>query len=95
MQIDDLPVGEVGEWALQKHDYLKRYIEVSRATRGKFLNGNRPGGATYIDLFCGAGRSRIKNTGELVDGSAIVAWKASVAGKSPFSKICDHTVKNV
>jgi three-Cys-motif partner protein len=100
MNTDDLPVGEVGEWALLKHDYLKRYIDVSRAARRKFLNGkngNRPGGATYIDLFCGAGRSRIKNTGELVDGSAIVAWKASVASSTPFSKIyvCDADPGNL
>lgn len=97
MDSDNLPVGEVGEWASEKHEYLKRYIEVSRAARKKFLVGNRPGGATYIDLFCGAGRSRIKHTGAVVDGSAIVAWKASVAANTPFSKIyvCDADPDNL
>lgn len=97
MDSDNLPVGEVGEWALQKHEYLKRYIEVSRAARKKFLVRNRPGGATYIDLFCGAGRSRIKHSGAIVDGSAIVAWMASVDAKTPFSKIyvCDADPDNL
>jgi three-Cys-motif partner protein len=100
MDSDNLPVGEVGEWVSEKHDYLKRYIDVSRAARRHFLNGKngiRPGGATYTDLFCGAGRSRIKNSGELVDGSAIVAWKASVASSTPFSKIyvCDADQDNL
>jgi three-Cys-motif partner protein len=45
------------------------------------------GGATYIDLFCGAGRSKIKQTGKLIDGSPVLAWKASVAQGAPFSEV--------
>lgn len=89
---DNLIAGEVGSWAKQKHDYLARYIQISSKARKKYLiNPSNPneykGGATYIDLFCGAGRSRIKNSNEWVDGSAIVAWKASVDSGAPFSAV--------
>lgn len=77
-------IEEVGRWALDKHRCLCRYIDISRYARGKFLQG---AGATYIDLFCGAGRARVRETNEIIDGSAIVAWKQSVKGKFPFSKV--------
>lgn len=90
--IDSLVAGEVGAWVKQKHEYLSRYVQVSSKARKKYLtNPLKPdeykAGATYIDLFCGAGRSKIKHTEEWVDGSAIVAWKASVQSGAPFSKI--------
>lgn len=83
---DGLPVAEVGEWAKKKHTYLKRYIDISRHVRKKWL-GPKKAGATFIDLFCGPGRARIKGTGELTDGSAIAAWKISQEGGAPFSGI--------
>ena len=97
MDSDNLPVGEVGEWALEKHAYVERYIEISRKTRAKYLQPLGTGGATYTDLFCGAGRSRIKNTDIIVDGSAIVAWKASVKSNAPFSRVfvCDADKDNL
>lgn len=55
---DGLPATEVGEWAKQKHEYLRRYLDISSAARKKFLNG-RSRSATFIDLFCGPGRARI------------------------------------
>lgn len=97
MQQDNLPVGEVGEWALEKHAYIERFIQISRRTRAKYIKPLGTGGATYTDLFCGAGRSRIKNSDQVVDGSAIVAWKASVASNAPFSKVfvCDADKNNL
>jgi three-Cys-motif partner protein len=77
---------DIGGWAKEKHMYLLRYLEVSRATRKKYI-GERGGGACYFDLFCATGKSRIKKTGEWIDGSAIAAWKASVQSKSPFSAV--------
>src|ERR1700687_210011 len=59
---DGLPAEEVGIWAVEKHKFLKRYLDISRATRQKFL-GDGNAGATYIDLFCGTGRARIRETG--------------------------------
>lgn len=83
---DGLPADEVGIWAKEKHDYLKRYLDISRGTRKKFI-GNGKGGATYLDLFCGTGRSRIKNSNEWIDGGAVAAWKTSQAGDAPFTDI--------
>lgn len=83
---DGLPASEVGEWTKEKHEFLRRYLDMSRTTRKKFLDG-RSRSATFIDLFCGPGRSRIKETGEWIDGSAITAWKKSQSGGAPFSEI--------
>lgn len=97
MIADNWPIGEVGEWALEKHTYLERYIRISCKTRAKYLSPLGKGGATYVDLFCGAGRSRIKNSDRVVDGSALVAWKASIASGAPFSKVfvCDADEDNL
>lgn len=81
---DGLPADEVGEWTKEKHTYLRRYIDMSRATRKKYI-GDRKGGAVYFDLFCGTGRSRIRDTNEWIDGGAVAAWKTSRDGGSPFT----------
>lgn len=59
---DGLPVEEVGIWAKDKLSSLCRYIDISRGVRSKWI-GPGKGGATYIDLFCGTGRSKIRSTG--------------------------------
>jgi hypothetical protein len=64
---DGLPLDEVGAWAKEKHTRLRKYVDISSATRRKWTQG--PGGATYIDLFCGSGRSIIRDTQEKIDGS--------------------------
>ena len=82
---DGLPVEDVGPWAKTKHEYLCRYIEMSRATRKKFI-GPTNAGSVYIDPFCGPGRVFVRR-GEYAEGSCVAAWNASVRGGSPFSKI--------
>lgn len=84
---DGLPAEDVGPWAKEKQEYLCRYIDISRGVRKKYLPPQGPGGATYIDLFCGPGRSRVRDTGEWIDGSPVAAWKKSVDGGAPFSKV--------
>ena len=44
---DGLIADEVGFWTKEKHSYLKRYLDISRATRKKFI-GDRKGGAVYF-----------------------------------------------
>ena len=83
---DGLPAEEVGVWVLEKHTSLKRYLDISRAARQKFL-GEGNAGATYVDLFCGTGRARIRETGAWIDGSAVSAWKIARGGRAPFSEI--------
>lgn len=83
---DGLPAEEVGAWAVEKHNYLARYLDISRGARQKFL-GARKAGATFIDLFCGTGRARIRETGQWTDGSAVAAWKIGQKGNAPFSEV--------
>lgn len=83
---DGLSADEVGVWTKEKHRYLCRYLDTSRATRKKYLGAGKAG-AAYFDLFCGSGRSRIRETGEWVDGSAVAAWKISREGGAPFSAL--------
>lgn len=83
---DGLSAVEVGAWIKQKHDLLRYYIDISRATRKMFLTGKSKS-ATLIDLFCGPGRAWVKENREWTDGSTIAAWKISKQGGAPFSKI--------
>jgi three-Cys-motif partner protein len=84
---DSLIVGEVGPWATEKHDRLRKYIEASRGARAKFLRPNGTGGASYIELYAGAGRSVITGTNQIIDGSAVVAFKAGQESGHPFSEM--------
>jgi three-Cys-motif partner protein len=83
---DGLPAEEVGVWAKEKHDYLCRYIDISRSTRAKYL-GPGKAGATYIDLFCGPGRCKVRDSDEWIDGGVVAAWKKSREGGAPFTNI--------
>jgi three-Cys-motif partner protein len=84
---DGLPLGDIGRWAAEeKHSRLKRYVEITCAARRKYLGGGKAG-ATYIDLYCGPGRAAIRETGERVDGSALLAFKAAGEKKAPFTEL--------
>jgi three-Cys-motif partner protein len=82
---DGFPADSVHDWAIEKHELLCRYAGISSGVRKKFISG--PGGATYIDLFCGTGRSQVTESLEWIDGGAVAAWKQSVADHAPFSKV--------
>src|SRR2546430_2104153 len=82
---DGLIVDEVGQWATEKHERLKKYIDASRGARAKFLPPNNDGGASYIELFSGPGRSLIRDTTNFIDGSPVVAYKAARASGARFS----------
>lgn len=83
---DGMVASEVGVWATEKHHYLAYYLDTCRGVRRKFI-GPGNAGATYIDLFCGPGRARIRETNTWIDGSPIVAWKTSIQSGTPFSAI--------
>jgi three-Cys-motif partner protein len=80
-----LPVEQVGPWAKEKHQRLRRYVDISRATRRKWVQ--RGNDATYIDLYCGTGRAIIRGSGEEIDGSPLVAFKSARDGGVPFTGI--------
>jgi three-Cys-motif partner protein len=77
----------VGPWVRDKHARLQKYVGISRAVRRKFVD---KAGATYIDLFSGPGRARIRDTTDVVLGSPLVAWNESLR-ESPFTEVhvCD------
>lgn len=73
---DSLALSQAGEWTLEKHERLRRYIDISRKVRQKFIAPGKAG-ATYIDLYCGPGRSLISDTTKIIDGSPLVAFEAA------------------
>jgi three-Cys-motif partner protein len=66
---DGLVVEEVGEWSLQKHYFLERYLAAFTSAMRK----KRWSGLHYIDLFAGPGIVRIKGTRQLSWGSPLIA----------------------
>ena len=91
MEEDELPIADVGEWALEKHERLKKYVDITRAPRRKYTVPTAAfpsvAGAAYIDLFSGPGRARVRETGELIDGSPLVAFKAAQLSGVQYSDI--------
>ena len=84
---DGLIVSEVGPWASDKHARVQRYIEIASATRKKYVPPpSWHAGAAYIELFSGPGRSLIKGTKRIIDGSPLVAYKAALA-TVPFTEM--------
>jgi three-Cys-motif partner protein len=67
-----------------KHAVLKEYVGRARGVRKKWI-AKGPAGATYIDLFSGPGRVRIRDTTEVLDGSPLVVWNNRSFG--PFTNI--------
>jgi len=105
---DGLPRSVVGEWALEKHERLRKYVDITRAIRRKFIvpDSSRKyvGGAAYIDLFAGPGRARIRESTRVIDGSPVVAARAAATSKGPFGEmhladadqqLCEASVKRV
>lgn len=65
---DGLQVRDSGPWAQAKLDYLNRYINVFETSmRNKWPRRN------YIDLLAGPGKNRIRETGEILLGSPLLA----------------------
>ena len=40
---DGLPAEVVGAWAKEKHDYLCRYVDISRAVRTQWIGPGKAG----------------------------------------------------
>lgn len=88
-QIDGLRRELVGRWVKDKHERLLHYIDISRAARRKF-----GGNSSFIDLYCGPGRSRVKGTSEHLPGSTVAA-ALEAHRNTPFGSVhfgdLDHT----
>ena len=65
---DGLPMRPSGAWAAEKLDYLQRYIDVFETSmREKWPV------RYYIDLLAGPGKNHIRETGEILLGSPLLA----------------------
>ena len=85
---DGLIVDEVGEWASEKHARVQAYIKIASATRAKYVPPPAwRAGASYIELFSGPGRSLIRGTKRIIDGSPLVAYNAARLSGAPFTAI--------
>jgi three-Cys-motif partner protein len=84
---DGLITGLVGPWALEKHERLRKYIDAYRGARAMFLPPRGTGGAAYIDLFSGSGRSQREDDGAFIDGSPVVAYTAAKRSGTGFSEL--------
>jgi len=80
---DGLLVEKVGPWAKDKLEIIGHYVQISGATRRKYRE-NQP---TFIDVFCGPGRSLVRSTGEYIDGSPITAFKQGKHSVEGFATI--------
>src|ERR1700722_18706931 len=78
-----LLVENVGPWATDKLKIVTDYIQASGAARRRYLGSE----AAYIDVFCGPGRSKIRTTGRLIDGSPVAAFKKAKDSLAPFTSI--------
>ncbi len=89
----NLPVQCVGEWAKEKHDFIRRYIAATGGPRKKYASKGT-GGLCYVDLFAGPGRAYIPKTKEFIDGSPLIAAAAPIERYTSLV-LCDLVDENI
>jgi three-Cys-motif partner protein len=80
---DGLIVEKVGSWAVDKLKIVTDYVYASGGARSKYAGS----GAAYIDVFCAAGRSNIRDTATFIDGSPVAAFKRALESPGRFTSI--------
>lgn len=81
LDVDGLPASEVGAWTDEKHERLRRYVDSSHGARRRFKS------RSYVDLYCGPGRSWVRETGAFIDGSPLVAFDSAAKHRDQFTEI--------
>ncbi|MGB6685872.1 MAG: hypothetical protein WBH24_19635, partial [Candidatus Acidiferrum sp.] len=66
---DGLPARSTGLWVFDKKHYFERYLAIFTRGIGRKWSGK----LSYADLFCGPGRSIVRNSGEEVNGSPLLS----------------------
>jgi three-Cys-motif partner protein len=85
---DNLTTPEVGIWAIEKYLRVGMYDQlVATGMKGQFHE------RVYVDLYSGAGHSRIKGTTRVLPGSPILAL--SVTDKFDRYIFCDEQPQNI
>ncbi len=91
---DSLKMRPAGIWAEEKLDYLTRYINVFETAMR-----NMWGVRNYIDLLAGPGKNRVRETGEILLGSPLLALTAKYPFTSYFfvdkSPVCLYRVRQL
>ncbi|MBI5323226.1 three-Cys-motif partner protein TcmP [Bradyrhizobium sp.] len=72
---------------MEKHERLRKYIDAYRGARAMFLPPRGSGGAAFVDLFSGPGRSQRDDNGQFIDGSPLVAYRAALQSRTRFSDL--------
>jgi three-Cys-motif partner protein len=72
---DGLTIRSSGIWTEEKLYYLEHYLDIFCVGMHK----KWPGKLYYVDLFSGPGRCHIRETGEEIDGSPLIALKFNFA----------------
>lgn len=78
---DGLPASEVGAWTEEKHERLRKYIDAAHGARRQFKS------RSYVDLYCGPGRSWVRETGAFIDGSPLIAFDSAAKHGDQFSEL--------
>ncbi|OGA20889.1 MAG: hypothetical protein A3I02_15525 [Betaproteobacteria bacterium RIFCSPLOWO2_02_FULL_67_26] len=81
LDADNLPASDVGAWTAEKHERLRKYVEASHGARRGYRY------RSYVDLYCGPGRSWIRETGVFIDGSPLVAFDSAGKHGDQFTEI--------
>ena len=76
-----MPASEVGAWTEEKHERLRNYVISSHGARRGYKN------RSYVDLYCGPGRSWVRETGAFIDGSPLVAFDSASKHGDQFTEI--------
>lgn len=83
---DGLPAFSARPWTGEKHEALRRYINITTAARRKYLpSGGGNGGAAYIDLYTGPGLVVDRDTGIESSGTVLAAAETAINSGAPFS----------
>jgi three-Cys-motif partner protein len=80
---DGLIVEKVGSWAIDKLKIVTDYVYASGGARSHYAQS----GTAYVDIFCGPGRSLIRETTKFIDGSPVAAFKRSLESPGRFTSI--------
>ena len=72
MSTDAIPrVRQVGSWTQQKLNYLDKYLHAFMGATQRITSP-----LVYLDLFAGPGYDQLRDTGEIIAGSPVIAMRA-------------------
>lgn len=90
---DGLPARDAGAWTRDKLYYVERYATAFMGAMAPKRRQGRWAELVYIDLLCGPGRCRIRDSAEEIAGSPLLALGVTPA----FDRLCfsDVSRRNV